>query len=118
MARALWCVRVVGVTIWELLTFGGKPYDGIPAREIPELLEKGERLLRPPACTLDVYMVLVKCESRVMKEPVWSHRGLQDNAFKPPQGGADVQDHWMDRRILCVCVLYTHTCIITMFLYS
>ncbi|KAJ8339433.1 hypothetical protein SKAU_G00362190 [Synaphobranchus kaupii] len=36
-----------GVTIWELMTFGGKPYDGIPTREIPDLLEKG----RAPAPT-------------------------------------------------------------------
>ncbi|XP_078259819.1 receptor tyrosine-protein kinase erbB-4 isoform X7 [Rhinoraja longicauda] len=50
-----------GVTIWELMTFGGKPYDGIPAREIPDILEKGERLSQPPICTIDVYMVMVKC---------------------------------------------------------
>ncbi|KAG7503664.1 receptor tyrosine-protein kinase erbB-4-like [Solea senegalensis] len=50
-----------GVTIWELMTFGGKPYDGISTREIPDLLEKGERLPQPPICTIDVYMVMVKC---------------------------------------------------------
>lgn len=52
----------LGVTIWELMTFGGKPYDGIPTRDIPDLLEKGERLPQPPICTIDVYMVMVKCE--------------------------------------------------------
>ncbi|KAJ8350673.1 hypothetical protein SKAU_G00258030 [Synaphobranchus kaupii] len=50
-----------GVTVWELMTFGGKPYDAIPTCEIPELLEKGERLPQPPICTIDVYMVMVKC---------------------------------------------------------
>ncbi|XP_053720466.1 receptor tyrosine-protein kinase erbB-4-like isoform X2 [Synchiropus splendidus] len=50
-----------GVTIWELMTFGGKPYDGITTREIPDILEKGERLPQPPICTIDVYMVMVKC---------------------------------------------------------
>ncbi|XP_016895458.1 receptor tyrosine-protein kinase erbB-4 isoform X1 [Cynoglossus semilaevis] len=50
-----------GVTIWELMTFGGKPYDGISTRDIPDLLEKGERLPQPPTCTIDVYMVMVKC---------------------------------------------------------
>ncbi|KAM4558726.1 receptor tyrosine-protein kinase erbB-4 isoform 2-T2 [Odontesthes bonariensis] len=50
-----------GVTIWELMTFGGKPYDGISTRDIPDLLEKGERLPQPPICTIDVYMVMVKC---------------------------------------------------------
>lgn len=57
----LWSVFNAGVTIWELMTFGGKPYDGIPTREIPDLLEKGERLPQPPICTIDVYMVMVKC---------------------------------------------------------
>ncbi|KAI4872468.1 hypothetical protein NFI96_022937, partial [Prochilodus magdalenae] len=50
-----------GVTIWELMTFGGKPYEGIPTREIPDILEKGERLPQPAICTIDVYMVMVKC---------------------------------------------------------
>ncbi|KAJ8012241.1 hypothetical protein DPEC_G00066640, partial [Dallia pectoralis] len=50
-----------GVTVWELMTFGTKPYDGIPAREIAGVLEKGERLPQPPICTIDVYMILVKC---------------------------------------------------------
>lgn len=49
------------MTVWELMTFGAKPYDGIPAREIPDLLEKGERLPQPPICTIDVYMIMVKC---------------------------------------------------------
>uniref|UniRef100_A0A8C2Q8X1 Receptor protein-tyrosine kinase n=1 Tax=Cyprinus carpio TaxID=7962 RepID=A0A8C2Q8X1_CYPCA len=59
--HALTCLINIRVTIWELMTFGGKPYDGIPTREIPDLLEKGERLPQPPICTIDVYMVMVKC---------------------------------------------------------
>uniref|UniRef100_A0A3Q2SU24 Receptor protein-tyrosine kinase n=2 Tax=Fundulus heteroclitus TaxID=8078 RepID=A0A3Q2SU24_FUNHE len=50
-----------GVTVWELMTFGSKPYDGIPAIEIASLLEKGERLPQPLICTIDVYMIMVKC---------------------------------------------------------
>uniref|UniRef100_A0A3Q2DFU2 Receptor protein-tyrosine kinase n=1 Tax=Cyprinodon variegatus TaxID=28743 RepID=A0A3Q2DFU2_CYPVA len=50
-----------GVTVWELMTFGTKPYDGIPASEIAGILEKGERLPQPPICTIDVYMIMVKC---------------------------------------------------------
>lgn len=52
-----------GVTVWELMTFGSKPYDGIPASEISCVLEKGERLPQPPICTIDVYMIMVKCKS-------------------------------------------------------
>ncbi|XP_074549435.1 melanoma receptor tyrosine-protein kinase-like isoform X2 [Halichoeres trimaculatus] len=50
-----------GVTVWELMTFGSKPYDGIPASEISSVLERGERLPQPPVCTIDVYMIMVKC---------------------------------------------------------
>uniref|UniRef100_A0A8C7X7A5 Receptor protein-tyrosine kinase n=1 Tax=Oryzias sinensis TaxID=183150 RepID=A0A8C7X7A5_9TELE len=50
-----------GVTVWELMTFGTKPYDGIPASEIAGILEKGDRLPQPPICTIDVYMIMVKC---------------------------------------------------------
>lgn len=56
------CFVYSGVTVWELMTFGSKPYDGIPASEISSILEKGERLPQPPICTIDVYMIMVKCE--------------------------------------------------------
>uniref|UniRef100_A0A3B4GPV7 Receptor protein-tyrosine kinase n=1 Tax=Pundamilia nyererei TaxID=303518 RepID=A0A3B4GPV7_9CICH len=45
----------------HLMTFGSKPYDTIPARDIPEVLEGGERLPQPLICTIDVYMIMVKC---------------------------------------------------------
>ncbi|XP_030052609.1 receptor tyrosine-protein kinase erbB-3 isoform X1 [Microcaecilia unicolor] len=50
-----------GVTLWEMMTFGVEPYAGILLSEIPDLLEKGERLSQPQICTIDVYMVMVKC---------------------------------------------------------
>uniref|UniRef100_A0A8C2DYQ0 Receptor protein-tyrosine kinase n=1 Tax=Cyprinus carpio TaxID=7962 RepID=A0A8C2DYQ0_CYPCA len=46
---------------YRKFTHQSDPYDGIPTREIPDLLEKGERLPQPPICTIDVYMVMVKC---------------------------------------------------------
>lgn len=48
--------------MWELMTFGAEPYAGLRLAEIPDLLEKGERLAQPQICTIDVYMVMVKCE--------------------------------------------------------
>lgn len=51
-----------GVTVWELMTFGSKPYNTIPARDIPSVLEGGERLPQPLICTIDVYMIMVKCQ--------------------------------------------------------
>uniref|UniRef100_A0A8D2ALW5 Erb-b2 receptor tyrosine kinase 3 n=1 Tax=Sciurus vulgaris TaxID=55149 RepID=A0A8D2ALW5_SCIVU len=52
---------VPGVTVWELMTFGAEPYAGLRLAEVPDLLEKGERLAQPQICTIDVYMVMVKC---------------------------------------------------------
>uniref|UniRef100_A0A1B6MBK8 Epidermal growth factor receptor n=1 Tax=Graphocephala atropunctata TaxID=36148 RepID=A0A1B6MBK8_9HEMI len=54
-------VWAFGVTVWELLTYGGRPYESVSARDVPELLEKGERLPQPPICTIDVYMLMIKC---------------------------------------------------------
>ena len=60
----------VGVTMWELMTFGSRPYESIPASEISSILERGDRLPQPPICTIDVYMVMVKCESLSMSSAV------------------------------------------------
>ncbi|XP_054720282.1 epidermal growth factor receptor-like [Uloborus diversus] len=54
-------VWAFGVTLWELFTLGGRPYENIPAREVPELLSKGERLPQPSISTIDVYMIMIKC---------------------------------------------------------
>uniref|UniRef100_A0A3Q0S9P4 Receptor protein-tyrosine kinase n=1 Tax=Amphilophus citrinellus TaxID=61819 RepID=A0A3Q0S9P4_AMPCI len=50
-----------GVTVWEMMSFGAEPYVSVPPQEVPGLLEKGERLSQPHICTIDVYMVMVKC---------------------------------------------------------
>ncbi|CAL8335619.1 unnamed protein product [Lota lota] len=50
-----------GVTVWEMMSYGTEPYPAMRPQEVPDLLEKGERLSQPPICTIDVYMVMVKC---------------------------------------------------------
>ncbi|KAL7891576.1 hypothetical protein AOLI_G00010520 [Acnodon oligacanthus] len=50
-----------GVTVWEMMSYGAEPYASMRPQEIPDLLEKGERLSQPQICTIDVYMVMVKC---------------------------------------------------------
>lgn len=50
-----------GVTIWEMMSYGAEPYTNMRPQEVPDLLEKGERLSQPQICTIDVYMVMVKC---------------------------------------------------------
>ncbi|XP_037941760.1 epidermal growth factor receptor-like [Teleopsis dalmanni] len=54
-------VWAFGVTIWELLTFGQRPHENIPARQIPELIEGGLKLDQPKICSLDIYCTLLSC---------------------------------------------------------
>nr|XP_018671332.1 epidermal growth factor receptor isoform X4 [Ciona intestinalis] len=54
-------VWAFGVTCWELLTFGARPYEGVRAVDVLSLLERGDRLPQPATSTIDIYMVLVKC---------------------------------------------------------
>uniref|UniRef100_A0A671RII3 Receptor protein-tyrosine kinase n=1 Tax=Sinocyclocheilus anshuiensis TaxID=1608454 RepID=A0A671RII3_9TELE len=50
-----------GVTVWEMMSDGAEPYASMHPHDVPGLLEKGERLAQPQICTIDVYMVMVKC---------------------------------------------------------
>ncbi|XP_068450203.1 receptor tyrosine-protein kinase erbB-3a isoform X2 [Clinocottus analis] len=50
-----------GVTVWEMMSNGVEPYTAMRPQDVPDLLEKGERLSQPQICTIDVYMVMVKC---------------------------------------------------------
>jgi len=53
---------VVGVTLWEMFTYGKRPYYDTPAIDLSDLLEKGERLPQPTICSTDVFMLMAKCE--------------------------------------------------------
>jgi L1 cell adhesion molecule len=55
-------VWAFGVTVWELLTFGERPYKDTPIQHIPVLLERGERLPQPASASLELYMMLIKCK--------------------------------------------------------
>lgn len=54
-------VWAFGVTIWELLTFGCRPYENISAKDVPDMIEVGHKLEQPEICTLDVYCTLLSC---------------------------------------------------------
>lgn len=54
-------VWAFGVTIWELLTFGRRPFENIPARSVVDEIEAGEKLKQPDICSLDVYCTLLTC---------------------------------------------------------
>lgn len=50
-----------GVTIWEILSFGKRPYEDIPAINVPEEIEAGKKLEQPEFCSLDIYCTLISC---------------------------------------------------------
>ncbi|ESO08797.1 hypothetical protein HELRODRAFT_109845 [Helobdella robusta] len=50
-----------GVTLWELFTYGQRPYEYLSATDVLEMLEKGERLSQPEICTIDIYMLMIRC---------------------------------------------------------
>lgn len=54
-------VWAFGVTIWELLTYGKRPYEEFHARDVPEKIETGTKLKQPDICSLDVYIILLEC---------------------------------------------------------
>lgn len=54
-------VWAFGVTIWELLTYGCRPYENVAAKDVPELIEIGHKLPQPDICSLDVYCILLSC---------------------------------------------------------
>ena len=54
-------VWAFGVTCWELFTYGGRPYENVKVHDVHDLLAKGERLSQPAMCSIDVYMLMVKC---------------------------------------------------------
>ena len=50
------------VTIWEILTFGARPYSGKSGRDIVRLVEGGKRLEQPVTCTIELYALLLECK--------------------------------------------------------
>jgi len=44
-----------------MYTYGQRPYEDIRAVDMAIAIEKGERLPQPTICTIDVYMIMIKC---------------------------------------------------------
>ena len=55
--------------MWEILTFGARPYKERKPHEMLQYLESGQRLVQPPTCTIDLYQVLLKCETKSNHTP-------------------------------------------------
>ncbi|TNN10278.1 Tyrosine-protein kinase transforming protein, partial [Schistosoma japonicum] len=54
-------VWAYGVTIWEIFTFGDKPFDRIETANVKDHVLAGGRLPQPDICTLELYQVMLNC---------------------------------------------------------
>ncbi|CAH1775696.1 unnamed protein product [Owenia fusiformis] len=50
-----------GVTLWEALSYGAKPYKGKKGAEILRMIEDGDRMDKPQQCAPGVYNIMQKC---------------------------------------------------------
>merc|ERR1719494_275097 len=50
-----------GILCWEIVTFGGSPYPGIPLERLFDLLKDGYRMDKPINCTEDMYEIMLAC---------------------------------------------------------
>lgn len=54
-------VWAFGVTVWELLTFGMRPFEEYEKEDILTAIEKGARLQQPKYVSAEVYKVMYSC---------------------------------------------------------
>eukprot|EP00727_Mastigamoeba_balamuthi_P014406 m51a1_g9590 putative tyrosine-protein kinase fes fps (658) ;mRNA; f:1019538-1022221 len=51
----------MGVLIWEVMTNGGRPWDGLNTEQIKAVVNSGARLLQPVGCPDQLYAVMLRC---------------------------------------------------------
>lgn len=54
-------VWAFGVTVWELLTFGMRPFEEYDTKDVPIAIEEGARLQQPSYVSTEVYKVMYSC---------------------------------------------------------
>lgn len=50
-----------GITVWEVCSYGSRPYKGMRGREILDMLESEKRLQCPGGCSPGLYSLLLQC---------------------------------------------------------
>ncbi|XP_073986390.1 protein tyrosine kinase 2 Fak isoform X3 [Rhodnius prolixus] len=67
-------VWMFGVCMWEILTLGVKPFQGVRNNEVIGKLDNGERLPLPHGCPPRLYSLMVQCwEYEPSKRPSFNH---------------------------------------------
>ena len=54
-------VWAYGVVFWEMLSFAQMPYNTVANDDVVKVLQQGQRLAQPKACTVDLYGFLLQC---------------------------------------------------------
>lgn len=62
-----------GVTLWEMYSFGQAPYGDMKGVDVTQLIERGERLLKPDACPDNVHKIMSNC---------WNYKPKQRPTFR------------------------------------
>ncbi|XP_076368849.1 proto-oncogene tyrosine-protein kinase receptor Ret-like [Tachypleus tridentatus] len=50
-----------GVVLWEISTLGATPYPGVTPERLFHLLKSGYRMIKPNACSDDLYNIMLMC---------------------------------------------------------
>ncbi|CAL1537303.1 unnamed protein product [Lymnaea stagnalis] len=61
-----------GVTLWEMFSYGGAPFEDMTGVEVIKFIEDGNRLTRPTKCPQVVYEVMLRC---------WTNEAAQRPTF-------------------------------------
>ncbi|XP_075240346.1 uncharacterized protein LOC142335881 isoform X3 [Convolutriloba macropyga] len=50
-----------GVTLWEIFSYGQRPYGNMRSSEILDMIDRGARLKCPPNCPPEMYSLMLRC---------------------------------------------------------
>lgn len=77
-----------GVTLWEALTYGKKPFEGMKGPQIVDYIETGGRLDPPPGCPPFIYEIMRQCwQYNVDHRPTFNQIGSNLHRFlQNPEG--------------------------------
>ena len=63
-------VWAFGVTLWEMFTFGDRPWKDYLWSDVSKAIESGERLKQPLACSIDLWAVIIMCWTKDPKDRI------------------------------------------------
>ncbi|KAL3313895.1 Tyrosine-protein kinase ZAP-70 [Cichlidogyrus casuarinus] len=50
-----------GITLWEMFSYGERPYKDMKGTQILAMLDQGQRLSRPTLCPQEIYTLMQQC---------------------------------------------------------